>query len=139
MGGAKINASSGSWTNRLSDRLQRNPRHNLPFPTTHYCKGAVEMKRLFSFVMLAIGLALGCIATAQAADKKPNVLVIWGDDIGYWNISAYNQGMMGYKTPNIDKIAPRKAHCSPTGTASKAAPRDAPHSSPDKVASALAT
>jgi len=45
------------------------------------------------------------IATAQAAGKKPNVLILWGDDIGYWNISAYNQGMMGYKTPNIDRIA----------------------------------
>ena len=42
-------------------------------------------------------------ALAQA--KKPNILIIWGDDIGYWNISAYNQGMMGYKTPNIDRIA----------------------------------
>ena len=36
---------------------------------------------------------------------KPNFLIIWGDDIGYWNISAYNKGMMGYKTPNIDRIA----------------------------------
>ena len=42
---------------------------------------------------------------AQATTKQPNILVIWGDDIGYWNISAYNQGMMGYKTPNIDRIA----------------------------------
>jgi len=42
---------------------------------------------------------------ANAQDKKPNILVIWGDDIGYWNISAYNQGMMGYRTPNIDRIA----------------------------------
>ena len=41
----------------------------------------------------------------QAADKKPNILVIWGDDIGIDNISAYNLGMMGYKTPNIDRIA----------------------------------
>jgi arylsulfatase A-like enzyme len=39
------------------------------------------------------------------AAKKPNILVLWGDDIGYWNISAYNLGMMGYKTPNIDRIA----------------------------------
>jgi len=39
------------------------------------------------------------------AEKKPNILILWGDDIGYWNISAYNQGMMGYKTPNIDRIA----------------------------------
>ncbi len=36
---------------------------------------------------------------------KPNILVIMGDDIGYWNISAYNRGMMGYRTPNIDRIA----------------------------------
>jgi arylsulfatase len=36
---------------------------------------------------------------------KPNILVIWGDDIGYWNISAYCKGMMGYTTPNIDRIA----------------------------------
>lgn len=36
---------------------------------------------------------------------RPNILVIWGDDIGYWNISAYNRGMMGYRTPNIDRIA----------------------------------
>jgi arylsulfatase len=42
---------------------------------------------------------------AQAADKKPNILILWGDDIGYWNVSTYNQGMMGYKTPNIDRIA----------------------------------
>ena len=36
---------------------------------------------------------------------KPNVLVIWGDDIGYWNLSCYSRGMMGYQTPNIDRIA----------------------------------
>ena len=39
------------------------------------------------------------------AQQKPNILVIWGDDVGYWNIGAYNQGMMGYRTPNIDRIA----------------------------------
>lgn len=44
-------------------------------------------------------------AQAPAAPKgKPNILVIWGDDIGQFNISAYNNGMMGYKTPNIDRI-----------------------------------
>src|SRR5215475_4775388 len=46
--------------------------------------------------------ALSCYA--QAA-KKPNILVIWGDDIGIHNISAYNLGVMGYRTPNIDRIA----------------------------------
>jgi arylsulfatase len=38
-------------------------------------------------------------------DAKPNFLIIWGDDIGQFNISAYNRGMMGYETPNIDRIA----------------------------------
>ena len=49
--------------------------------------------------------ALFATGTASAADKKPNILVIWGDDIGWSNISAYNHGIMGYKTPNIDRIA----------------------------------
>jgi arylsulfatase A-like enzyme len=58
----------------------------------------------------AFGLALLARPAPLAADdaapaKKPNILVLWGDDIGYWNVSAYNQGMMGYKTPNIDSIA----------------------------------
>ncbi len=39
------------------------------------------------------------------ADKKPNILVIWGDDVGITNVSAYSQGMMGYRTPNIDRVA----------------------------------
>ncbi|KYJ86765.1 arylsulfatase [Sulfurovum riftiae] len=44
-------------------------------------------------------------ATLLNAADKPNVLVIWGDDIGWFNVSTYNMGMMGYKTPNIDRIA----------------------------------
>ena len=43
--------------------------------------------------------------TAQASGKKPNILIIWGDDVGMWNISAYHRGMMGGSTPNIDRIA----------------------------------
>jgi len=39
------------------------------------------------------------------ADKKPNILILWGDDIGTWNISRFSNGMMGYRTPNIDRIA----------------------------------
>ena len=50
--------------------------------------------------------ALAATAPAQGAPgKKPNILVIWGDDIGWWNTSAYNRGMMGYRTPNIDRLA----------------------------------
>src|SRR5229473_2332306 len=42
---------------------------------------------------------------AQVPGKKPNILVIMGDDVGMWNISAYHRGMMGGRTPNIDRIA----------------------------------
>ena len=49
--------------------------------------------------------AMVTAAPASAQQQKPNILVIMGDDIGYWNISAYNRGMMGYRTPNIDRIA----------------------------------
>ena len=55
----------------------------------------------------AMTLAAERTAVAQqpASPGRPNILVIMGDDIGYWNISAYNRGMMGYHTPNIDSIA----------------------------------
>jgi arylsulfatase A-like enzyme len=60
----------------------------------------------FGLSLLLAGAALfNAIAPAQAADKKPNILVIWGDDIGLSNISAYSHGLMGYKTPNIDRVA----------------------------------
>jgi len=41
----------------------------------------------------------------MAANKQPNILVIWGDDIGIWNLSCYSHGTMGYRTPNIDRLA----------------------------------
>ena len=50
-------------------------------------------------------LTLVLAAPALAQESKPNILVIWGDDIGQFNISAFNRGMMGYQTPNIDRIA----------------------------------
>ena len=60
----------------------------------------------YGLSLLTAGAALyGVTANVQAADKKPNILILWGDDIGGFNISAYNMGMMGYKTPNIDRLA----------------------------------
>lgn len=57
-------------------------------------------------LVLGIGLlAASSAALATTDTSKPNVLAIWGDDIGPFNISAYNRGIMGYKTPNIDSIA----------------------------------
>ena len=46
---------------------------------------------------------------AKQEQKKPNILVIWGDDIGITNLSCYSDGMMGYRTPNIDRIAKESA------------------------------
>ena len=63
---------------------------------------------------LAAASALGSaapISTAEAqaqpapSGQRPNILVIWGDDVGLANVSAYSFGLMGYKTPNIDRIA----------------------------------
>ncbi|CUH48528.1 arylsulfatase [Ruegeria atlantica] len=57
--------------------------------------------RKFAVATVAVALAL----PAWAQDQKPNILVIWGDDIGQSNISAYTMGLMGYQTPNIDRVA----------------------------------
>ncbi len=57
------------------------------------------------YCLVALLLALCLVVPATFAAEKPNILVIWGDDVGWFNISAYNDGMMGYKTPNIDRIA----------------------------------
>ena len=62
------------------------------------------MKTRIARVLAALVVGLAFIAgPAAAADKKPNILVIWGDDIGMWNVGAYSHGMMG-KTPSIDRI-----------------------------------
>jgi arylsulfatase A-like enzyme len=66
-----------------------------------------------STLAAAGGLGASGIPLAQAqqapapspSGRRPNILVIFGDDIGLWNLSAYNRGMMGYRTPNIDRIA----------------------------------
>jgi arylsulfatase len=61
------------------------------------------MKRIATGLAIVAGWLMPALCFAQA--QKPNILVIWGDDIGTWNISYNSHGMMGYKTPNIDRIA----------------------------------
>ena len=66
----------------------------------------VRLKCVFKNTMML--LALACFSSIQMnaqSAKKPNVLIIWGDDIGISNISAYSDGLMGYTTPNIDRLA----------------------------------
>ncbi len=57
-----------------------------------------------SLTLLSSALFIAITSNVVAADK-PNILVIWGDDIGIWNINHMSRGMMGYPTPNIDRIA----------------------------------
>ena len=61
-------------------------------------KSCIVFSVLFTFF-----LSMFFVNAAIGQPDKPNILIIWGDDIGYWNISAYNRGMMGYRTPNIDR------------------------------------
>ena len=63
-----------------------------------------HINRKFQLQWVAMLCAAFVAVAAQAADKKPNIVVIFGDDIGTWNVGAYTHGMMG-KTPNIDRIA----------------------------------
>jgi hypothetical protein len=65
-------------------------------------------------ILTALSLALICVlitpvnssaqSLSSSSGKKPNILVLWGDDIGLANVSAYSSGVMGYETPNIDRI-----------------------------------
>ncbi len=75
--------------------MKAKPYHSSPAPLQRSVPG---------FVIALAAIAATASSFAQEA-KKPNILVIWGDDIGTWNISHNNRGMMGYKTPNIDRIA----------------------------------
>src|SRR5882724_4795894 len=56
-------------------------------------------------LLIAVAVLFGAFVPAQAQQKKPNIVIIWGDDIGQSNISAYTMGLMGFHTPNIDRIA----------------------------------
>ncbi|MEJ0077845.1 MAG: arylsulfatase [Alphaproteobacteria bacterium] len=78
----------------------------------HSEKSLSRRNILLASTAMAAATAVGAAGTSQSAQaqpaasgRPPNILVIWGDDIGTWNISHNNRGMMGYMTPNIDRIA----------------------------------
>ena len=62
-------------------------------------------KALFGIFASVLAAALACVPAAAQQLPKTNIVVIWGDDIGQSNISAYSRGLMGYQTPNIDRVA----------------------------------
>src|SRR5271166_1198380 len=68
-------------------------------------KSKLKAVRYGLYLLTAASALIGAGGPLQAQDKKPNILVIMGDDIGVTNISVYSHGMMGYQTPNIDRIA----------------------------------
>jgi len=89
-------------------------------PDTSGSRNARVDRRQLLMMSTAFAATAGMLSTAQAqaqkpssasrgdatpTGKQPNILVLWGDDIGTWNISHNNRGMMGYRTPNIDRIA----------------------------------
>ena len=83
------------------------------------------LRALVQGLVCVAGLLGGTSAWAQSA-TPPNILVIFGDDIGIWNLSAYSRGSMGYRTPNIDRIAKEGAiftdhYAQPSCTAGRAA------------------
>lgn len=61
------------------------------------------MKRMALLLLAVYGTSLWS-DTAPGQTKKPNIVVIMGDDIGMWNIGAYHRGLMGGRTPNLDKL-----------------------------------
>jgi hypothetical protein len=117
--------------------FRKSSHHQHKKPSTERSSTVRNVSRIrWRLTMPLLIAVLACLSGTALAQKKPNILILWGDDIGYWNISAYNQGMMGYKTPNIDRLAREGAPSSRIGTASRAAPPDGPRSSPARVDSA---
>jgi arylsulfatase len=64
-----------------------------------------KLRSSFLTVLVASASMMCAVATGQAADKKPNILFIMGDDVGWFNVGAYHQGIMSGKTPNLDRLA----------------------------------
>ena len=62
-------------------------------------------KLIINVLSLVLTSIIAAPGTANAQEKKPNIVIIWGDDVGQTDISAYSMGLMGFKTPNIDRIA----------------------------------
>ncbi len=65
----------------------------------------LDMSRIRVLLAVPVALTLSCAGLSAQEETRPNILVIWGDDIGWQNLSAYGLGTMGYTTPNIDRIA----------------------------------
>src|SRR5215468_12684060 len=88
-----------------SEYGQRSQRHVVQPRSCHRHRQSKMRVIIRLLLLLCLGAGTPSVSPAAAQQAKPNILVIMGDDIGYWNISAYNRGLMGYRTPNIDRLA----------------------------------
>ena len=64
-----------------------------------------KAKGIAIFIVITMTVIQVWVVKPSLAQDKPNIVIIWGDDIGQSNISAYSMGLMGYQTPNIDRVA----------------------------------
>jgi arylsulfatase A-like enzyme len=78
-----------------------------PYASSPDCLKEINVMMILKLrpIRIAVLVLFALSGNALAASEKPNILVIWGDDIGQSNISAYTHGLVGYQTPNIDRIA----------------------------------
>jgi hypothetical protein len=76
---------------------------------TSYKSNDLNMKELLLPLVLFLTFAVSAHTTKKTAASppagKPNIVITWGDDLGQSNVSAYTHGLMGYQTPNIDRVA----------------------------------
>src|SRR5262245_31930118 len=79
-------------------------RRNLLLGTSAFVTAAILASDAMAQAQKAAPAAAPAAAQPAGAGRKPNILFIMGDDIGWFNVSAYNMGIMGYRTPNIDRI-----------------------------------
>ena len=92
----------------------------------------IDMKRWLGLLASLASVSMMAGSAFAQQQQKPNILVIMADDIGYWNISAYNRGMMAIARPTLT-ASPTRAQYSPTIMDSNPAPRAAQRSSPDRA------
>jgi hypothetical protein len=95
-----------------------------------------RMPCLISLCLLAMGSQMLSQQPRASQSSKPNIVIIWGDDIGQSDISAYSMGLMGFRTPNIDRVA-KEGMIFTDYLPSRAAPLAGRRSSPVNRACAL--
>jgi hypothetical protein len=74
-------------------------------PARRTLRHTASISTLAACVAIIAPLDLAGPALAQEQTPRPNIVIIWGDDIGQSDVSAYSHGLMGFKTPNIDRVA----------------------------------